>query len=808
MDRARFESVMYLFEEILELPSSDRLAQLEQRCGNDQNLREQVGSLLAQAEADDGFLESDTPGDILRGHFDDLGVETIGPSAKTRIPARIGGYRIVDVLGRGGMGVVYEAEQENLRRRIALKILRMLLLSERSRARFEREAEILGRLRHPGIAHIYEAGVTSTSDGEPISYYAMELVEGVPLTRYAEDRRLDSRARLALMVKICDAVEHAHGHGIVHRDLKPDNILVDGRGEPRVLDFGVARIIGQEMTANSMATATGLLIGTLPYMSPEQVGPRPDEIDARSDVYALGVVAFELLAGRLPLDVTAVSIPEAIRRIREDDAPSLDTVDRKYRGDLATIVGNALEKEPSLRYPSAAAFSRDIQRHLAGQPILAKPRSGFYRFRKFAQRHNALMASTAAVFLALLVGTGVAVRQAAIARYERSVAVDHQRRAERAAYRANIGAAVTAVEANDVVFASGNLEAAPGNMRGWEWRHLDSRIDRSSLAIDAGTGRFTELRFEDDDTQLVVLDRSSIPWFVSSIALPSDEVSRRRFPVGMTRPYRVPVEASWQAIRGLFFVGGESLVELTDLDGVRMHLLRRCRDDARGTTVRALTADGRHAVLSSNVGAPPSESEVSLCDLETGEGGPTICIPCVGAFAMSADGSVVAVSPKTDERVSRVELFSTRDGSQLRLLPVRIDDITALDLSHDGGRLVAGSYNGVPRLWRVRTGQLLAERRAHGGRHIGVARFSRPGTRVASGAADRTVRLWPPDLSGEPVVLVGHAHEIREVRFSRSGSRLDSADRGGWIRLWNLDESLDEPEVLRGHGAYGNPVRY
>ena len=243
MDRERFERVMALFEEILELPVAARPAQLERLCGNDQDLREQVESLLEQAELDDGFLESDKPGKMMRRHIESLVEEAEQPAGETKLPARIGPYRILAVLGRGGMGVVYEAEQEQPRRRIALKILRTPFLSDDLRSRFKRESEILGRLRHPGIAHVYEAGVTTTSVGESISYYAMELVEGMPLTRYADMHGLDPRARLSLLIKICDAVEHAHAHGVIHRDLKPNNILVDRRGEPRILDFGVARIV-------------------------------------------------------------------------------------------------------------------------------------------------------------------------------------------------------------------------------------------------------------------------------------------------------------------------------------------------------------------------------------------------------------------------------------------------------------------------------------------------------------------------------------------------------------------------------------
>ena len=810
MERERFERVMALFEETLELPVEERSEHLERVCGGDEDLQKQVESLLEQAEVDDGFLESEKPGDVIRESFEGF-LSEAGKPAETVIPVRIGPYRILRLLGRGGMGAVYEAEQEHPRRRVALKVMRTPFLADELRSRFEQEAEILGRLRHPGIAHIYEAGVTQGSDGEPVSYFAMELVHGIPLTRHAEQHQLNTRDRLTLVAKICDAVDHAHGHGVVHRDLKPDNILVDERGEPKVLDFGVARIVDHERAARSMATATGLLIGTLTYMSPEQVGARPDEVDGRSDVYALGVIAFELLAGRLPLDVSSVSIPEGLRRIRDVDSPDLGSVDSRHRGDVATIVAKCLEKEPGRRYASAADLSRDIRRYLADEPILARPQSGFYQLRKFARRNKAIVAGVLVAFLALVAGTIVATRQAVIANRERATAVEFQHRAEHQAYQARVAAAATAIESHDTVLAHSNLEAAPEHLRGWEWRHLHTRLDQSSWAFDAGTSRHTEVRFAADDKHLAVLDRSSMPFVVFSLALAADPEPLERFPVGMSRPYRAPLEAQWQAIRSIHFVRGESQIELTDPSGGGARLLRRCGDalqGAQGTGVRALAADGRRALLSFTIGTTPAQSEVRLCDLDTGEGGPAFRIPYGWAFSMSSDGSTLAVSPKIEGATNRVDLFSTKDGAQLGAFRMPLDDFTALELSHDGGLLAAGSFNGVLRLWNVEKGQLLAERRAHNGNYISVVRFGPDGTRIASGGTDRTVHLWPSDLSGQPVILHGHADHVYEVRFSRSGDRLASADRGGSIRLWNLDETLAQPQVLRGHESYVNPVCY
>ena len=331
-------------------------------------------------------------------------------------PETIGHYRIEDVIGQGGMGAVYRARQSNPDREVALKVIRAGYSSRSLLKRFELEAQLLGRLQHSGIAQIHEAGTFETPRG-PQPFFAMELVRGDPLDRYARTNRLDLRARLELVAKIADAVHHAHMNGIVHRDLKPGNIFVTGDGQPKVLDFGVARATDSDVKTTTIQTDVGQLVGTVPYMSPEQVTGDPGEIDARSDVYALGVVLYELLAGRLPYELDRKMIHEAARMIREDDPTPLSSLDRTLRGDVDTIVAKALEKEKPRRYQSAADMAADIRRHLADEPIAARPPSTLYQLAKFARRNRALVVGVLAVFVVLVAGvivsTALAVRATA-----------------------------------------------------------------------------------------------------------------------------------------------------------------------------------------------------------------------------------------------------------------------------------------------------------------------------------------------------------------------------------------------------------
>ncbi|GJM25926.1 MAG: hypothetical protein DHS20C16_23410 [Phycisphaerae bacterium] len=410
---------MAIFDEVCDLPPHERSGVLDRSCAGDTMLRSRVEQMLATEDDESAFLVESKHGVGARIVSEHLNAN----SAVGRMPDRIERYKIIRELGRGGMGVVYEAEQDAPKRRVALKLIQSTGMAPSLIKRFEREAFVLGQLQHPGIAHIYESGVAKV-DGHPQPFLAMELVNGERITAYAKNRALNVRERLELMARVCDAVQHAHQKGVIHRDLKPANILVveqsttsgtgtgtmsgnfsvDDIGQTKVLDFGVARLTDGDVQAVTMQTTVGQIVGTLAYMSPEQVAGDPNGVDTRSDVYALGVVLFQLLTDRLPLDVSGVSVAEAARIIRDQDPTAVSTADRALRGDIETIVDKALEKDADRRYTSPAELSADLRRFLRDEPITARPASTLYQVRKFANRNRALVGGVVATFVALLVG--------------------------------------------------------------------------------------------------------------------------------------------------------------------------------------------------------------------------------------------------------------------------------------------------------------------------------------------------------------------------------------------------------------------
>ena len=396
-----------------EMPTAERSRYLDQQCAHDPRMRAEVESLLLAHDRTGTFLNTPVPVRL------DLFVES-DPAH----PEQIGAYDILRPLGSGGMGIVYLAEGGRPRRRVALKVLRTGIATGSMRRRFEMESEALARLQHPGIAQVYEAGTARVGSVEQ-PFIAMELVEGSPLTEFARQHTLPTRERLGLMAEVCDAVQHAHQRGVVHRDLKPGNVLVTAEGRPKVLDFGVARLADRSGTA--IHTLTGQLIGTLAYMSPEQVAGDPDAVDARSDVYALGVLLYELLAGRVPLNVRERAITEAARTIREDEPESLSTINRSLRGDVDTIVRKAMDKDPARRYQSASELAADLRRFLNEEPIVARPPSTLYQLRKFARRNKAIVGGTAAVMVVLvggIIGTSIGLSRALEQKQKASAAAD------------------------------------------------------------------------------------------------------------------------------------------------------------------------------------------------------------------------------------------------------------------------------------------------------------------------------------------------------------------------------------------------
>jgi len=312
-------------------------------------------------------VEPDNPDEVSTAEVAPLPRGKPGPAL--RHPERVGPYRVEELIDSGGMGLVLRARHEDSGQLVALKIARLAATKD-SKRRFERESRILARLHHPHIAQLYNTGVDETQ-GEPTRYFAMEFVEGaLSLTTYANQHQLRTRDRLALFIKVCRAVHEAHMHGIVHRDLKPGNILVGEDGEPRVIDFGVARLLGGNLTLEQ-ATITGSVVGTVGYMSPEQAAGETRRITWRSDVYSLGAVLCELLTGRLPHQIHNMSIPEAARAIREAPPTIGRTVDGASLGPLQSILLKALQPEPSERYASAEALAADLERYVAGEPLEA-----------------------------------------------------------------------------------------------------------------------------------------------------------------------------------------------------------------------------------------------------------------------------------------------------------------------------------------------------------------------------------------------------------------------------------------------------
>lgn len=419
-----WEAIKEITASALELPRAEREAFLRERCGSSETLYATVNELVSS--------EDDT-GDVLLAELDV--VVGVSPLPTATAMTEFDGFQIQRLIARGGTSDVYLAHQRHPERAVAIKVFRAGLGSDRQAERFRGEVKILARLDHPNIAAIFSAGFTDKVAPVALPYLAMEYVEGQSLTDYARQRSLTLRDRLALMAKVCSGVHGAHQRGVIHRDLKPANILVREDGEPKVLDFGIARLIAVDGSSSRSHTMTGELLGTLAYMSPEQLRTDHDGIDTRTDVYALGLVLYELLAGHPAFDVANLPIHETIQRIQRGLRISLREEGVDCDPDVEAVLHKATSVVPAERYASVEAFAEDLRRLLSNEPVIARAPTTVYRLRKFAARNKAMVVSGVLVTLLTLTLTAASIVGFVRASQERNTARLAQGQAEAALAR-------------------------------------------------------------------------------------------------------------------------------------------------------------------------------------------------------------------------------------------------------------------------------------------------------------------------------------------------------------------------------------
>lgn len=780
-----FKLVRSLFHQAFDLSPGDAAALLERECAGRDDVRSEVESLLrANRKADTRFNPLD--GSIAQ----QLLTQAAGWDGND--PEQIGPYRIVRRIGQGGMGVVYLARQSHPERAVALKVLRGAVAPTGLRKRFEREVRLLGQLHHPGIAQIYEAGVAEApGGGGTLPYFAMEYVDGSPLTEYANARRLCTDDRLELFAKVCDAVQHAHQKGVIHRDLKPANILVvddtatnaptDGTvGRPRILDFGVARLTDTEIQTVTMQTDVGQLIGTIPYMSPEQVLGDSSVLDTRSDIYSLGVVLFELLSGRRPYDLRGRSLAEAAKVITEQEPTSLGSVDTTLRGDLDTIVLKALEKEKDRRYVSAADLAADIRRYLSDQPITARPQTTFYLFRKFARRNRGLVIASAAAVVCLVVGLiVVSILAQREARLRRS--------AERIAYRASIGSATAMLQNHDVVSARVCMEKTAEELRGWEWQYLWNQLDNSLTSIEVDKV-YPAYAFMNKAGKIVSCLQSSPP------------VLRRWEPRGNPAPSESDdhgVVHYAQSPRGTatlwITTDGMLQIRLLNEGAVLKRDVRTCRPTAGVRDYWYMPSDDGRYVMFRELGI----DQICVLDVASGETFTRgVFLEAWYRRPVFVGGDWVA-SPILDCKC--IELWNFRTG-RTRTLALHPAAIESIAVSPDGESIFTGAQDSILRRWSVSSGELEAMGQGHSGYILHVA--CSPDRRiVATNATDNTVRLWDAATLQSRRVYHGHTSMLSSLVYSPDGTKVITMAGDGTIRTWDAIDS-GEPDVRSKHRGY------
>jgi WD40 repeat protein len=703
-------------------------------------------------------------------------------------PREVGEYTILREVGRGGMGVVYQARHRGLRRLVALKmILAGGFASESQRKRFRREAEMAARVQHPNIVQIYEVG---GHDGHP--FLAMEWVGGGTLADRIGGEPWPPADAARLVETLARAIDAAHRQGVVHRDLKPSNILLhpDADGDapgpmsgfvPKLGDFGLARALDGE----GGLTATGLAVGTPEYMAPEQAAG--GEVGPSADIYALGVVLYQLLAGQPPfLGTTPLEVLRALTHV-EPVAP------RRFRPqlprDLETITLKAIEKDPARRYATAGAMADDLGRYLDGRPIQARPPTVGYRLARWAARRPgpaALAASLVAVTVLAFAGiTALWVDAAAARDQARSAAAEASRRESaerRARYRSAIAAASSALELNHADTARAQLEAAPAELRNWEWRHFAGQLDTARAVLQGGDAVGWTMAISPDGRRLATGSGSGV------VGLWDPEAGRL---IARARAYDGAVSPAVFGPDGRSFAtgGADAIVRLWD--GTTAAPLHALRGHTGVILSISFSPDGRRLATASE------DRTVRLWDVATGR----LLATCrahsdiVRAVAFSPDGRRLASIGR--DPIAR--LWDVATGQVVAALRGHASGIHSLAYRPDGKVLATGGDfpDQTVRLWDAESGALLAVSRGHEN-EVGSLAFSPDGSRLASASLDQTVRLWDGS-DGRPIkVLQGHSGIVNQVAFSPDGRRLLSVSYDQSLRMWDA-ASGELVAVLRGH---------
>ena len=693
----------------------------------------------------------------------------------------IGRYKLLEQIGEGGCGVVYVAEQKvPVKRRVALKIIKLGMDTRQVVARFQAERQALALMDHPNIAKVLDGGTTKS--GRP--YFVMELVKGIPITRYCDQENLTTRERLDLFIQVCHAIQHAHQKGIIHRDIKPSNILAtlhDGLAVPKVIDFGIAKATQQKLTGQTVYTQLQQFIGTPAYMSPEQAEMSGLDIDTRSDIYSLGVLLYELLTGITPFDTqelleSGLDEMRKIIREREPVRPStrlatqerVKSASRKPEAALETdldwIAMKCLEKDRARRYETANEVAVDVERHLRNDPVLARPPSVGYRLQKSFRRNKLVFTAAGAVGLALVLGVVVstwlaarATRAGRRADAAARVAESQKERAERGeqkakeaervarvaetnalrqAYSASMLSACDALEHAQIGMARRYLSSAPAALRGWEWRHLSSRLDLSV--------RVHEHARSDGSPVQVVPDGRSYYDFSEE---PTKGIRRWDTDTGQllaTIPTGHTYSRSW------LVAGGKQLIAQT---------LEDDRTEA-----------------------------VEVWDLERGTRLSTHAVPV--QFWPAPDGSRIAY-----EWQQKIYIMDTRSGST-RVSPTALTSAAVsggylgngspLCFQPDGRRLAVCGLMGEVALLDTDSFEILSAFEAHKNL-IWTMVFSPDSRFLATGSLDNTIRIT--DVTTNPPAAVatlrGHAGWVQGLCFSPDGSLLASCGKDRTLRLWD-----------------------